>query len=159
MNLSQWFSDQLRASGDGFIWAIEQIPVDRRYLTPPRHPEDWPAARHLFHVYFYEKNVALPAMYHWLGAPLPDLTTFDASEEQLWSGGLNFTVEALLRQFREVRAEQIALLPRYTDVQWNDVREMVWGFVPLRWVVTKTYQHSCEHIHDVLRMALWWDLN
>jgi hypothetical protein len=156
-NLSQWFHDQLKASGDGFAWAVEQIPAERRYLAPPRHPEDWSAARHLFHMFYYEKYVALPVMKYWQGESLPDLPAFYQSEEDTWGSGQDHKVESLLAQFREVRGEEIALLPDINDLLWNKVRESVWGFVSLHWVVTKTYQHTCEHTHDVLRMVLWWD--
>ena len=35
--------------------------------------------------------------------------------------------------------------------------ETNWGPVPLFWVVSKTYQHTAEHISDLLRIALFWD--
>jgi len=56
-----------------------------------------------------------------------------------------------------VRAEQIALLPRFENTLWEERRGALWGPVTLRWVVSKTYQHTCEHSHDVLRLALFWD--
>lgn len=31
MDLSQWFTDQLNAGAEGFIWAIEQVPPERNY--------------------------------------------------------------------------------------------------------------------------------
>ncbi len=67
-------------------------------------------------------------------------------------------VRGILEQFRAVRAEQIALLPQFDDHLWHEARETeFWGTVNLRWVATKTYQHTSEHIHDVLRIALFWD--
>lgn len=27
----------------------------------------------------------------------------------------------------------------------------------MKWFVTKTFQHTAEHTHDVLSMALLWD--
>ncbi len=62
----------------------------------------------------------------------------------------------MLIAFRQVRAEQIALLPRVDRSAWEEPRDALWGAVTLRWVLTKTFQHTCEHTHDVLRMALWW---
>ncbi|MBM2847059.1 MAG: hypothetical protein HW418_1, partial [Anaerolineales bacterium] len=43
------------------------------------------------------------------------------------------------------------------DALWEETRRAVWGPVTLRWVVTKTYQHTAEHTHDVLSLALYWD--
>jgi len=35
MNLAQWFHDQLKASADGFVWAVQQVPAERRFIAPP----------------------------------------------------------------------------------------------------------------------------
>ncbi|HEU5200848.1 MAG TPA: DinB family protein [Ktedonobacterales bacterium] len=156
MNLSEWFRYQLRASGDGFIWAIEQLPEERRYLAPPRHPDDWSAARHAFHMFYYDQHFSLASIHQWLGGPCPSLD--DLHEGDDWAARLGNDTSRVLEQFRAVRAEQIALLSQFDDQGWHEARETkFWGTVPLQWVVTKTYQHTAEHIHDVLRMALFWD--
>ncbi len=54
------------------------------------------------------------------------------------------------------RAEQIKLLAQFGSTAWEATRKAAWGEVTLRWLVTKTYQHTAEHTHDVLRMALFW---
>jgi len=36
MDLTQWFGTQLDASAEGFLWAIEQVPLERRLATPPK---------------------------------------------------------------------------------------------------------------------------
>ena len=157
MNLSQWFREQLNASGDGFVWAVAQLPPERLFISHPRFPEDWPAARHVFHMLNYEKKIALPFMRYWLGEPLPkDMKGSHTAEQHEWEIGHD--IEALLAQFRATRAEQIILLEEYSEAMWEEVRETIWGPVPLRWVVTKTYQHTAEHTHDVLRMVLFWDM-
>ena len=157
MNLSDWFRYQLQASGDGFVWAIEQLPEERHYLAPPRHPEDWSAARHAFHLLFYEQHFALASMRYWLGGPRPLLDGLrEEDEEAAWKSRQPLSI--ILDQFRAIRGEQIALLAQFDDSLWHELRETeFWGTVTLQWVVTKTYQHTAEHIHDVLRMALFWD--
>ena len=35
VNPAQWFRDQLQASADGFVWGVEQVPVERRLVRPP----------------------------------------------------------------------------------------------------------------------------
>ena len=157
MNLSDWFRYQLQASGDGFIWAIEQLPEERRYLAPPRYPDDWSAARHAFHLLFYEQRLALASMRQWLGGPRPSLDRLEEEDEES-AYNKSQPLNTILEQFRAIRAEQIALLSQFDDQHWHEPRETAfWGTVPLQWVVTKTYQHTSEHIHDVLRMALFWD--
>jgi len=157
MGLSQWFSTQLEASADGFVWGVEQIPKERLYAPPPG-PEgglgEWVAARHAFHLLYYEREVALPAMQHWLGGPNPSLDDYD--EDVAWQNAPD--LPTILREFHQVRAAQIALLPRIDETRWHEARETLWGSVTLRWVVSKTYQHTAEHINDVLRIALFWDL-
>ncbi|HEV2579904.1 MAG TPA: hypothetical protein VGT44_03540, partial [Ktedonobacteraceae bacterium] len=69
MDLSQWFSTQLSASAEGFLWAIEQVPPERRPATPPKPLGEWNVARHLFHMTYYEQLIALPSMKIWLNEP------------------------------------------------------------------------------------------
>src|SRR5260370_24661910 len=155
MNLSQWFHDQLKASGDGFVWAVQQVPAERRFIAPPTPLGEWNAARHVFHMLYYEQKIALPSMRQWLGEPFK-LTEEEYNEDDTWGDGQD--LETILAQFQEVRATQIALLLKFNEALWEEKREAVWGDVSLRWVVTKTFQHTAEHIHDVLRMALFWDM-
>jgi len=153
-NLSQWFHEQLQASANGFVWGTEQVPETRRYELPPKGLGEWTVARHVFHLWYYEQTIALPSMQQWLGAAIPALE--DSDEDVAWSKKQD-RVESLLEDFKAVREEQIALLPRFDDAAWNDTREAVWGPVTLLWVVSKTYQHTAEHTNDVMRIGLFWD--
>ena len=151
---SEWFQAQLQSSAEGFVWATEQVPEARRDARPPRGLGQWTVARHVFHLWYYENTIALPSMQQWLGGAFPFL---DDKDEDLDWGKTEDTVEDLLEKFRTVRAEQIALLPEFDDAAWNSTRRAVWGPVTLLWVVSKTYQHTAEHIHDVMSIGLFWD--
>ena len=70
MDLSRWFSEQLQNSYDVFVWAMEELPEERRFLPPPNRPAEWSTARHAFHLLYYEREFALPSMCHWLGGPV-----------------------------------------------------------------------------------------
>src|SRR5688572_5932150 len=129
--LSDWFRTHLQASGDGFVWAVEQVPAQRRYARPPGAPGsaplgDWSAARHAYHMLYYEQNVALPRMRHWLfeacrETPVP-------AEDVAWGEGHD--LEFILSRFRTVRAGQIALLAQYDEADWDDERYFSgWGSV------------------------------
>lgn len=157
MDTSQWFRDQFTASGDGFVWAMEQVPPEHLFISRPRFPEEWPAARYAFHMLHYEKCIALPFMRYWLGEPLPtNMEETYRAEQDSWEKG--HSLESLLSQFRAVRAEQIILLEHISDAMWDEKRETIWGCVTMRWAVTKTYQHTAEHTHDVLCRVLFWDV-
>ena len=153
MSLSQWFNDQLKASADGFVWAVRQMPVERRSVQPPSPLGEWSAMRHLLHMVHHEQNVALPSMRQWLGGPLPSLTGLD--EGANWQG--SHDLDELVNQFQQTRSEQIALLPHFNPSTWEESRETLWGAATLRWVVTKTYQHTAEHTHNVLQLVLFWE--
>jgi hypothetical protein len=99
--------------------------------------------------------IALPSIRQWLGEQFT-LAEEDYNEEEAWGNGKN--LETMLVDFRKVRAEQIVLLPNFDEPMWNETRDTVWGKVSLKWVVTKTFQHTAEHTHDVLSMALFWDM-
>lgn len=153
---SEWFHDQLQSSATGFVWGTEQVLEARRYVPPPKGLGEWTVARHVFHLWYYEQTIALPSMQQWLGASIPFLD--DKDEDIDWGKTQETeTVESLLEKFKVVRAEQIALLPKFDGIAWNATREAVWGPVTLLWVVSKTYQHTAEHINDVMRIGLFWD--
>jgi hypothetical protein len=103
---------------------------------------------------FYEQTIALPSMHQWLSAECPSIDDLD--EDAAWVARQD-NVDSLLAQFRNVRSEQLALLPQFNNSLWEETREAVWGPVTLRWVVSKTYQHTAEHTNDVMRIALFWD--
>ena len=56
-----------------------------------------------------------------------------------------------------MREEQLALLGQLSTSAWEEPRECMWGLVTLKWVVSKTFQHTAEHTHDVMMLVLFWD--
>ena len=155
MNLSHWFRDQLHASVEGFVWGVHQVPEERRFIQPLKPFGEWSVARHVFHLLYYEEHCALPSMRQWIGAALLDFATYD--EEGAWADNRD-DINQLLARLQTVRAQQIALLPQFDAATWDQVCDAIWGPVSLRWVVSKTYQHTAEHTNDVLRIALFWDI-
>ena len=153
-NLSQWFRAQLSSSAEAFFWAVEQVPEERHLLTPPAILGEWSVARHVFHMLAQERRLVLPNMRCWLGEPFPE----DASsqEDAEWSKGHDLAT--LLRELRRLKNEEIALLELYKVEDWERIgASSRWPDVSLRWVVTKTLQHTSQHTSDVLAMALFWD--
>lgn len=155
IDLTQWFSTHLDTSAEGFLWAVDQVPAERRLATPPEGLGEWNVARHVFHMLYYEQLIALPSMKIWLGEPFT-LTDEEYDEDAAWGDGKE--LEPMLADFRAVRAEQLVLLPNFNEQIWEETRPTIWGDVTLKWVVTKTFQHTNEHTHDVLRLALFWDM-
>ncbi len=154
MELSSWFANQLRSSAEGFAWSIERVPEARRYIPPPGPLGEWTAARHLFHLLYYDEHLALPGMQQWLGDPLP---VFDEDgENAAWKGVER--VEDLLPRFLDIGDQQIALLPMFQPDDWLKSCETIWGQTTLEWIVAKSYQQTAEHISDVLRIVLFWDV-
>jgi|SRR5579883_2154087 len=156
---AKWFHMQLTSSAEACIWALEQLPEERRWTAPPRHPNEWPAARHIFHLLSYERRLALPSMRIWRGEPFEREETYQEDitwEDAEWAKGQS--LPAMLADFRQVRGEQIALLATYDEASWQRVLSTpAWGEVTLLWVLTKTLQHTFEHTHDMLRIGLFWD--
>jgi hypothetical protein len=152
----RWLGDELGRSGLGFDWAIRQVPADRLELTPPAGLGEWPALRHLHHLVWYEREEALPTMRLWLGGPPFEEDALD--EGAAWAAdGPALEVDAWLRSLAAGRVAQRGLLTRLDAGAWTASRMTVWGDMPLRWVVAKTYQHTAEHTSDILRIALYWD--
>jgi hypothetical protein len=157
MSDSSWFSRQLQSTADGLVWSARQVPEARQYLAPPAFLGEWSAARHLFHMLYYEQNYALPSMRQWLGEPgLSRQALEKLNENTAWSDTLEYNI--LLGRFQDIRQAQIALLPRFEPAAWQESRACVWGAVTLHWLVSKTYQHTVEHTSELLRIALFWDM-
>jgi hypothetical protein len=154
-NWVEWFTYQLKASGDGLLWAFSRIePIFHDQLPPfPGYMGTWTPARHVWHVTDYERVDVIPAMRLWLGEALPE---DEHDEEAAWAAVTDRSYEALAAGFRAVRQEQIALLQALAAVDWAEERQTDWGMKPLSMVVTKTFQHTYEHGDTLLRMGLWW---
>ncbi|MBO0796868.1 MAG: DinB family protein [Ktedonobacteraceae bacterium] len=156
MNTTDWFIYQLKASGEGLAWAVQQVLPERHTITPPAMSE-WSVARHIFHLLHYEQYRALPYLHHWLGGPAPD--TSQLNENQDWeTHDQTLSTNQLLQEFQHLRATQLTLLRRFTESDWLTVRDI--GIpATLQWVVTKTYQHTLDHTNTILCLALFWDFS
>lgn len=153
-DISTWFHAQLTSSAAAFLWAVEQVPTERRLLTPPDPLGEWSVVRHVFHLFAYERRLALPNMRLALGVSYVKDTTYQ--EETEWAKGHNLDI--LLDDFRQIRNEEVALLGSYTAEDWEkNIISPNWEDVTLRWVVTKTLQHTFDHTNSILAMSLFWD--
>ncbi len=98
MERTQSFISLLQTSTEAFLWAIEQMPEEQLYQSPPNRLQEWPAVRHLLHLQFYEEHVALPNMRLWLnqdgtvdpydGEQIAHYEEYDNlvhDEEEIWS--------------------------------------------------------------------------
>ncbi len=153
MNVSKWFEYQLHSTLDGFLWAAQQVPEERFHARPPAALGEWSASQHVLHMLEYERDLALPSMHQWLGAPPAVRKAASEIDQQNPPG-----VEKMLVEFEQVRQAEIGLLNQFDDATWKSNQNTTfWGEVSLLWLVSKTYQHTLEHTHDVLRLALFWD--
>ena len=159
MSEGDFFAEQLRVTAEQLTWAAGQVPEARRSVSPGG---SWSAARIIFHMLYYERETALPSMRLWLGGAGPGEDAFDAEGVQWEREGQTMPYEALLDAFSAVRAEEIALASQLVDL-WDESRPTGWdmpGVAPitLRWVVSKTIQHTFEHSNELMRMSLFWDM-
>ena len=148
---AQWFQEQLASSTEIIIWAVGQVPSTRWHRQPPFG--GWSPARHLFHLLYYEETLALPSLRQWQGGPMPMPPL--AGEELSWRH--DHDVEELLAAFQAVREQEVALLDELAGADWDLPRPTIWGEHTLRWVLTKSYQHTLDHANSLLQMALYWD--
>ncbi len=158
MELSQWFRIQLQSSSDAFLWSVSQIPEERREITPPRPFGEWTIARHIFHMLYYEREAALPHMQHWFDSNNHLTHLFEQyGEDDAWLTN-DHSTETLLEEFQQVRIAEIALLSAFNEQAWQEIRPSGWGDQNMQWIVTKTFQHTADHINTLLQMALYWDM-
>lgn len=157
MSEAEWFRAQLLTGLDLFERAIEQVPESRRCDLPPDGAGeaalgDRTAAHHVFHLLFQERTGSLPLLAWWAGGPQAGYR--GPTEEDAWSE--DATVEQLLAELRALRREQADLVAAIEPSGWDEVRSTPWGDATLRWIMTRTLQHTHEHTHDVLSLGLYW---
>ena len=153
MKNKSWYLEQLRNLGELFTWSIEQVPPERLALSPPPPFGEWSTLRHVFHMVYNETEIVLPRIGQWQGGPKPPGGAYE--EEAAW--GKIEDPSTLIETFTAVRAEQIKLIMGIDAGLLHEVRETTMGPATLKWVITKSIQHTAEHINDILRMALFWD--
>ena len=155
-----WFQERLRSGAEDFVWAIQQVPTHRREIAPPRPSLGaWTVERHAFHLVYYEETELIPTLRQWLGGPVAVGTM--AAEDAAFAQ--RPALDDLLTQFRSLRELQVTLLEECIALAWDAPRETLWTPsmetpVTARWVLTKSLEHTAVHIHDVLSLALYWDL-
>jgi hypothetical protein len=155
-NWVEWVKGQLASSGEGFVWAFQQIEPELHHKIPPAPRLGyWSPARLVWHVTEYERCVAMPSMRQWLGDPIPGDDIWP-DDDDTWAANQDRPSAELIESFQTVRAEQITLLDNLAALDWSAPAETVWGMKPLSMVVTKTFQHTFEHGDTLLRLALWW---
>lgn len=160
MSDGDFFAGQLRATADQFEWAARQIPVERRFLASTGH---WSAAQIVFHAANYERIAVYPSMLRWDGGPEVDDAALDDEQADWERKGQRANFDDLLSAFEAVRAEQITLASRLIG-RWDEDRVTPWTLpgappITLRWLVTKTLQHTFEHTDELLRNRLYWDMH
>jgi hypothetical protein len=148
-----FFRRQIEANTEALVWAVAEVGTGRLHVAPPALLGEWPAARHLFHLLYYEREVAVPSLRLWFGAPYPDFEGYD--EAAAWVDAPHS--DAVLAQIEGLRAEQLDMLAKAGDALWADVRQTPWGERTLYWVASKTLQHACEHSSNLLKIALLWE--
>jgi hypothetical protein len=112
----------------------------------------WSRHRLLFHLTFYEANMALPTMRMWKGGAL---AKFDGIPSEDGNYDQELGVHGLIAQFKQVRENQISFLQSYSDDLLDQVKMTEWGEKSLEWVVMKTIQHAYEHANKMLRHVLF----
>lgn len=148
-----FFTRQIAANTETIAWAVGQVGAERFNRPPPELLGEWPAARHLFHLLYYERQVAMPGLSLWFGAPYPDFTGYN--EKAAWASAPG--EQAVLRELEGLRATQLDLIGEAHGALWSEERQTPWGRRTFYWVVSKTLQHALEHTNNILKMALLWE--
>ena len=158
MSNPTWFKTQLQNSLDLFVYAVEQIPEERLGVEAPL--DAWPVHRQVYHLYTYEK-IALPIKKQWLANAAPITAEDEVIMRHMWAEqGRHWYKKEMthwLSELQTIRKETIQLVKRFPDEAWDESKQTIWGEKNLRWVYTKTVQHTLEHTNSVMQLGLFWD--
>jgi hypothetical protein len=106
---------------------------------------------------YYEREGVLPHMQHWTDGSLDLTHTFHHYDEDGTLQNGDHPIDTMLQEFRQIRTEQIVLLPNFTEQLWHEVQPSGWGNRNMNWIVSKTFQHTTDHTNTILQMALFWE--
>ncbi|WP_322800810.1 DinB family protein [Thermoflexus sp.] len=149
--------DRLESTLSDLRWAVAQVPPDREGRRPPPALGDWSVRRQLYHLWFYEAHIALPQIRYVLGLRGPLAPGEVPDEDLFWPRDL--PAATWLARLEEVRRETMALVRPIPPEVWSrPVPGTVWGTQTLTWIVTKTVQHTYEHMTTILQIALFWEM-
>ena len=149
----EFFTRQIAANTETIAWAVGQVGAERFNRPPPELLGEWPAARHLFHLLYYEREVALPSLRLWFDAPYPDFTSYDENAAYATTPG----GQVVLRERAGLRAKQLDLIGEAHGGLWGEERQTPWGRRTFYWVASKTLQHALEHTNNILEITLLWE--
>ena len=157
---SAWLQEQLAHSVPMLVGAWAAIPAERRTQVPPERMawvSRWPAQRHLYHLYIYERITVDYAAY-WLaeGAPLSEAQDAEhdhllTRQEEDWQ---KLSAAETLAGWRYYRQELLARLARAKN--W-EARQPYWDNQDLHTIAAECFQHTLEHTTTLLQLALFWD--
>lgn len=126
----------------------------RHYCRPPKGLGDWSVARHVFHMLDYERQIAVPVMQQWLGAP-PAVVGWE--EEASWQANCRFRPSrSSWKNSGPCASSRLLCSPDWGAHLARAANDGL-GTGPVVLGGSKTYQHTNEHTSDVLCMALNWD--
>ncbi len=149
--------ERLESTLKDLQWAVAQIPPEREGRCPPPALGDWSVRRILYHLWFYEHHIALPQMRYALGLQGPLHPGDVPDEDRSWPREV--PAATWLDRLTEVRREALALVHSIPAEAWSrPISGTVWGTRTLAWIVTKTLQHTYEHMTTILQIALFWEM-
>ena len=157
---SAWLQEQLAHSLTMLAGAWAAIPAERRTQVPPERlawVSRWPAQRHLYHLYIYERITVDYAAF-WLadGTPLTEAQGEEhdcllTRQEEDWQ---KLSAAEMMAGWRYYRQELLARLARAEN--W-EARQPYWDHQDLRTIAAECFQHTLEHTTTLLQLALFWD--
>ena len=160
LNDSAWLQAQLAHSVPMLEAAWAAIPAERWRVVPPERMawvSRWPAQRHLYHLYIYERITVDYAAY-WLADGTPLSEAQDAEHDCLLTrqaeGWQKLSAAEMMAGWRYYRQELLARLARAKN--W-EARQPYWDNQDLHMIAAECFQHTLEHTTTLLQLALFWD--
>ena len=116
MEWSVNFVERLQKTANEFVATAREVS-EERFLSPE---EQQRAPRIVYHMLYYEREIALPGARRLLrgGAPLDEGNILAAEDDHWEREGRAMTYDALLEAFERTRAEHLALAPQLAPL-WD----------------------------------------
>ena len=138
----------LRAQSHQLTHEVNQFNNDTAMWKPAE--TEWSAWECMLHIVSAERNVFLLRIKRMIEEDNPNLVLFDEAEYMKQQGNSKASIEQLLADFVEARAQEVALLE---NADWSRTgQHPTRDAITVQWIAEYAMGHTMEHLSQMMRV-------
>jgi hypothetical protein len=138
----------LRAQSHQLTHEVNAIPEDMANWKPAEN--EWSAWECMLHIAMAERHVFLLRIKRIVEEDNPQLAIFDEGEQMKQQATSKVTLQQLLADFVDARAQEVALLE---NADWSRTgQHPMRGSISAQWLAEYALGHTWEHLSQMMRV-------